>query len=96
VDIQGDSYTVEWGQYAIIGIAFDLAFPLVVLGAIPLLGGAIATLCLRPRTIWASITGKQGVVEMRLLCRGYASEVSEAREFGVLLAELEEVCRGHR
>jgi cytochrome c biogenesis protein ResB len=96
VDIEGDSYTVEWGQYAIIGIASDPTFPLVVLGAIALLVGVIAIVCLRPCTIWASITGKQGVVEMRLLCRGYASDVSEAPEFDSLLAELEEVCRGRR
>jgi cytochrome c biogenesis protein ResB len=96
VDIDGDSYTIGWRQYAIIGIAFDPTFPLVVLGATVLMLGVIATVCLRPRTIWASMTGRQGVVEMRLLWRGYASDVPQVREFDSLLAEIEEVCRGRR
>jgi len=94
VDIEGDTYTIEWGQYAIIGIASDPTFSLVLLGAVALLVGIIATTCRRPRFIRAAYTGKQGVVEMRLLYRGYAGDITETHDFGTLMAEMEEVCRG--
>jgi cytochrome c biogenesis protein ResB len=94
VDIQGDTYTIEWGQYAIVGIASDPAFSLVLLGAVALLVGTIATACRRPRSIWAALTGRQGVVEIRLLYSGYASEIIGTHERDALMAEMEEVCRG--
>ncbi len=94
VDIEGDTYTIEWGQYAIIGIASDPTFSLVLLGAVALLVGTIATGCRRPRSIWAALTGRQGVVEMRLLYKGYAGEITGTHERDTLMAEIEEVCRG--
>jgi cytochrome c biogenesis protein ResB len=94
VDIEGDTYTITWGQYAIIGIASDPTFPLALLGAVALLLGTMATTCRRPRSIWAAFMGKQGVVEMQLLYRGHAGEITGGHEFGTLIAEMEEVCRG--
>ncbi len=94
VDIEGDTYTLEWGQYAIMGIASDPAFSLVLLGAVALLVGPIAAACRRPRSVWAALTGRQGVVEMRLLYSGYAGEIVWAHERDTLIAEMEEVCRG--
>jgi cytochrome c biogenesis protein ResB len=94
VDIEGDSYTVRWGQYAILDVTADPVFPLVMVGAVGLLVGTTITLCLRPCYVWAAMTGKHGVVEARLLYRGYGSEASAARESGTLMPQLEEVCRG--
>jgi cytochrome c biogenesis protein ResB len=94
VDIEGDSYTVRWGQYALIDVTADPMFPLVLVGVIAPLVGTTITLRFRPRYVWAAMTGNQGVVETRLLYRGYGSEVSAARESDTLMAGLEEVCRG--
>lgn len=94
VDIEGDSYTVRWGQYALIDITADPMFPLVLVGAVALLVGTTITVCLRPRYIWAAMTGTQGVVEARVRYKGYGSGMSAACESGTLIAELEEVCRG--
>jgi cytochrome c biogenesis protein ResB len=94
VDIEGDTYIIEWGQYAIIGIASDPTFSLILLGAVALLVGTTGTTCRRPRSIWAAFTGRQGVVEMRLLYRGYAGDITGTHEFGTLMAEMEEACRG--
>jgi cytochrome c biogenesis protein len=94
VEIEGDSYTVQWGQYALIDVTADPMFPLVLVGAVALLVGTTMALCLRPRYVWAAMTGNQGVVEARLLYRGYGSGVCAAPESGTLMAELEEVCRG--
>jgi cytochrome c biogenesis protein ResB len=94
VDIEGDTYTIHWGQYAVISITSDPIFSLMLLGVVALLTGTIATTCCRPRSVWASLTEKQGVVEMRLLYSRYAGEISGTHEFGTLMEEMEEVCRG--
>jgi hypothetical protein len=94
VDIEGDTYTIEWGEYAIIGITSDPTFTLVLLGAVALCVGTTATACRRPRSVRVAFAGRQGVVETRLLYRGYAGEITGTSELGTLVAEMEEACRG--
>jgi len=88
--IEGNSYALEWGHYAVLTIARDPSFAPTMLGATSLLTAAIITLYLPPRHIWAVVSGKGGVVETRLVRLGEGDKGGGAREFHVLMGEVEE------
>lgn len=70
LQIEGSSYSVQWGHYPVLAVIRDLGFPLTMLGAIILLAAATMTLYLPPRCLWTAISEKGGVVEMRLVALG--------------------------
>jgi hypothetical protein len=90
LQIEGDSYTLEWGHHAMLTIARDPSFVPTMLGAISLLAAAIITLCLPPRCIWAAVSGGEGTLEMRLMRLGEGDKGGGAGEFDVLIGEVED------
>jgi cytochrome c biogenesis protein ResB len=94
VQIEDDSYAVEWGEYAVLGLAHDPSIAPMMLGAIMLLTGTTVAMLVRPRCFWAAVKGKEGVVQASLLNAAEDTKGSGAREFERLMAELEEACRG--
>jgi cytochrome c biogenesis protein len=90
LQIAGNSYALEWGHHAILTIVWDPSFAPTLLGATSLLAAAIITLYLPPRYIWALVSGKGGVVQMRLAGLGEEDKGGGGREFDVLMREVEE------
>ncbi len=88
--IEDGSYTLEWGHYGVLTISSDPTSPPILLGAGCLLVAAIVTLHLPPRHIGAVVSGKGGVVGMRLARLGEADKGASAREFELLMDEVEE------
>jgi hypothetical protein len=94
LQMESDSYMVEWGHYAVLDIANDPSFSLTLLGATSLLGGAIAFLYVPPRSIWAVVSDEGEVVEMRLAGLGEKDKGGGAREFDALMEQIEKANHG--
>jgi cytochrome c biogenesis protein ResB len=94
LEIKGDSYAIEWGQYGVFGIARDPTAGPLLAGSVALLAGITASVLLRPRFLWAAIRGQEGVTEIQLLDPGQEYEVMGTRDFHVLMSELEEALSG--
>ncbi|HUS69816.1 MAG TPA: cytochrome c biogenesis protein ResB [Anaerolineae bacterium] len=94
LEIYGDSYAIEWGQYGVFGIASDPTAGPLLAGSVALLSGITASVLFRPRFLWAAIRGQEGVTEIQLLDPGQEYQVMGTREFRVLMSELEEALSG--
>jgi len=94
LQIDGNSYAVEWEHYAVLSITTDASVGLTVLGATSLLAATIAMLYVPPRSIWAVVTDEGQVVEMRLARLGEKDRGSGAREFDALIEEIQRVSHG--
>ncbi len=88
--IGGNSYSLEWEHYALLSTVRDPSFAPTMLGAASLLAAAIMMLYLPPRYIWTAISGEGKVVEIRLVRLGEGDKGGAAREFEVLLDEIED------
>ena len=94
LEIYGDSYAIEWGQYGVFGITSDpTAVPLLA-GSVALLAGITATVLFRPRFLWAAIRGQEGMTEIRLLDPGQEYLLTGTRESYDSMSELEEALGG--
>jgi hypothetical protein len=94
LEIYGDSYAIEWGQYGVFGIASDpTAVPLLA-GSVALLAGITATVLFRPGFLWAAIRGQEGMTEIQLLDPGQEYQVMGTREFPDWMSEVEEALGG--
>ncbi len=94
LEIYGDSYAIEWGQYGVFGIASDpTAVPLLA-GSVALLAGITATVLFRPGFLWAAIRGQEGMTEIQLLDPGQEYLMTGTREFYDSMSELEEALGG--
>jgi len=94
LQMESDSYVVEWGHYAVLDIANDPSFSLTLFGTASLLAGAIAILYVPPRSIWAVVSDEGEVVEMRLARLGEKDKGGGAREFDALMEEIEKANGG--
>jgi cytochrome c biogenesis protein ResB len=94
LEIEGDSYAIEWGQYGVFGIASDpTAVPLLA-GSVTLLAGITAAVLFRPRFLWAAIRGQDGVTEIRMLDPGQEYRLTGKQEIPDWMSELEEALSG--
>jgi len=94
LEIEGDSYAIEWGQYGVFGIASDpTAVPLLA-GATMLVAGITAAVLFRPRFLWAAIRGQDGVTEIRMLDPGQEYHLTGRQEIPDWMTELVEALRG--
>jgi hypothetical protein len=94
LEINDDSYAIEWGQYGVFGLASDpTAVPLVA-GSVALLAGITATVLFRPRFLWAAVHGQEGVTEIRLLDPGQEYRMMGTCELHDMKSELEEALSG--
>ncbi len=90
LSIEGSSYTLEWGHYAVLMIARDPSFAPTVLGVASLLAAAIISLYLPPRYIWAAVSRTGEVVELRLVRLGEVDKGAVPGEFEALMSEVED------
>ena len=94
LEINGDSYAIEWGQYGVFGIASDPAAIPLLAGSVAFLAGITATVLFRPRFLWAAVRGQEGVTEIQLLDPGQEYQMIGTREFHDMKSELEEALSG--
>jgi hypothetical protein len=70
LEIGGDLYAIEWGQYGVFAIASDpTAVPLLA-GLLTLSAGITASVVFQPRFVWAAIQGQENVTRIQLLDSG--------------------------
>ena len=94
LEIDGDSYCIEWGQYGVFGIASDPTTVPLLAGLVTVATGIVASVLLRPRFVWAAIRGHEGVTEIRLLDRGEGDYLTATRESYDSMSELDEALGG--
>lgn len=87
--VEGTTYALEWGHYAVLAIVRDPGFTPIMMGAASLLVAAIVTLYLPPRYIWATVSGKEWLVEMQLVRVGEGDKGVGATDFEVLMGQVE-------
>ena len=90
LEIEGDSYAIEWGQYAVLTAAGDPTVLPMMAGAAALLAGVVAASVLRPQSIWATVRGNESLVEVRLLHPGEENQGVRTHELDSLVAEIKE------
>ena len=90
LDIDGDSYLAEWGQYAVLGISSDPSVAPLAVGLVVLLAGSTLTLFWRPRLIWATVRGSKTVVQIQIFSPSRKDSGVEPREFEKLVTQIEE------
>lgn len=90
LQIEGNRYTLKWDHYAVLTVARDPGFLPTVLGLVSLLAAVVIGLYVPPRRIWAAVSGKEDVVEMQLMMLRGEDTGGGAREFDVLMAEIED------
>jgi hypothetical protein len=88
LEIDGDSYTIEWGQYGVFGIASDPSAVPLLAGLAMLSIGITASVLFQPRFVWAAITGQEHVTEIRLLDLGQENNLTGTREVPDWMSEL--------
>jgi len=94
LEIEGDSYTIDWGQYAVLGFTSDPTIALMIVGAVVLLASTTITIFFRPQHVWTALRSQDGVVEVRLLDPCEEHEGMRTSEFRGLAAEIRETLRG--
>lgn len=90
LDIDGDYYHAEWGQYAVLGISSDPTVAPLAAGLVVLLAGSTLSLFWRPRLVWATVRGTQKVVQVQVFSPSRKDSGVEPREFERLVAQIEE------
>jgi cytochrome c biogenesis protein ResB len=90
VQIDGDTYFAEWGEYAILSISGDPSIGLLAVGAIVLLTGSTLALLLRPRLIWVSVHGGASAVRVQVFNPGWKDNGLDELGFQKLVTEIEE------
>jgi hypothetical protein len=94
LEIEGDSYAIEWGQYAVLTAAGDPTVLPMMAGAAALLASVVASSVLRPQSIWARVRDNESLVEVRLQHPGEENQRVRTHELDSLVAEIEEAFRG--
>jgi len=94
LEIEGDSYAIEWGQYAVLTAAGDPTVLPMMTAAAALLASVVASSVLRPQSIWARVRGNESLVEVRLLHPSEENQRVRTQELNSLVAEIEEAFRG--
>ncbi len=94
LEIEGGSYTIDWGQYAVLGFSSDPTIALMSVGAAVLLASTSMAVFFRPQHVWAALRSHEGVVEVRLLDPLVDREGVRTSEFHGLVAEIREALRG--
>jgi cytochrome c biogenesis protein len=94
LEIEGDSYTIDWGQYAVLGFTSDPTFAPMTLGAGVLLTSTLVAAFFKPQHVWAALRSQEGVVEVRLLDPREQREGMGTSEFHDLVAEIGRILRG--
>jgi cytochrome c biogenesis protein ResB len=94
LEIDGDSYEIEWDQYGVFGIASDpTAIPLLA-GSLTLMAGITASVLYRPRFLWFAIRDQEGLSEIRLLDPRQEYHMTGTSQFADWMSELEEALGG--
>jgi cytochrome c biogenesis protein ResB len=94
IQIEGDSYAIEWGHYAVLNLARDPTLVPIIVGAAALLAAITAVWVLRPRSVWVMVRGSDSLIEVRLLHPVDGDQSMRRRELDRLTAEIEEEFRG--
>lgn len=87
--IDGNSFAVEWGHYAILTIVRDPSFAPTILGATAFLAATIICLYVPPRHIWGAVLRNEDLVETRLV-RLDEEDKGGAPDFDLLIQDVEE------
>jgi cytochrome c biogenesis protein ResB len=90
LEIEGDTYFAEWGEYAILGISRDPSVALLGVGAIVLLTGSALAMLWRPRLIWVSVQGGASAVRVQVFNPGSKDDGLDELAFQKLVTDIEE------
>lgn len=94
LEIEGDTYTIDWGQYAVLGASSDPTIGLIIVGTAVLLASTTLSIFFRPQHVWAALRSQEGVVEVRLLDPGEEHTGVRTSEFRTVVAEIRGALRG--
>jgi hypothetical protein len=90
VEIDGDSYHIDWGRYAVLGASRDLTILPVGLGATLIFAGSTAVLLFRHRFVWATVKGHEGVTQIEVFNPAPQQGGQPAADFVQLVSHLKE------
>jgi hypothetical protein len=88
LEINGDSYTIEWGQYGVFGIASDPTTVPLLAGLVALSAGITASVLFQPRFVWATIRGRENLTEIQVLDSGQECRLTGTRGIPDWMSEL--------
>ena len=94
LEIEGDFYVVDWGQYAVFSMVSDPTVVPLMACILLLLAGTVVAIFLRPQLVWATVRSQEGVIAVQFMNPGGERAELEVAQFDRLAAEIEEGIRG--
>jgi hypothetical protein len=90
LEIEGDYYHIDWGQYAVLAASRDLTVLPISLGATVVLAGSMVVLFWRHRFVWATVKDNEGVSQIEVFNPNPQEGGHPASDFVQLVSRLKE------